>query len=232
MATITCREFLAYLEPWMEGEGSHDAQAHLRSCPHCSNVVRDLELIHTEAHSWSVTEQEAPERVWTALRAQLEQEGLIHETVPASEDRAPDVARVAAPRAGWFSSLFPRLPRPVLAGAYLAALIAVAFALSGPVNKRVNEARWLKGTQTSTSPLSAQLDFAEQNSNSYVTRANPAVTASLHQNLALVDKYIALCEKSVNEEPQNEVARDYLYEAYQQKADLLTQMTERGENVQ
>ncbi len=232
MATITCREFLAYLEPWMEGERSQDAQAHLRSCRDCSSVVSDLEMIHTEAHSWSSAEQDAPERVWISLRAQLEQEGLIHETIPAREDRAHDVASVAAPHAGWFARLFPRLPRPVLAGAYLAALVAVAFALSGPVNKRVNEARWLKGTQTSTSPLSAQLDFAEQNSNSYVTRANPAVTASLHQNLALVDKYIALCEKSVNEEPQNEVARDYLYEAYQQKADLLTQMTERGENVQ
>jgi hypothetical protein len=28
------------------------------------------------------------------------------------------------------------------------------------------------------------------------------------------------------------VARDYLYEAYQQKADLLAQIGERGENVQ
>jgi hypothetical protein len=172
--------------------------------------------------------QDAPERVWTSLRAQLEQEGLIRETVPEHEV----AAKVQAPRTGWFGNLFPMLPRPVLAGAYLAALVAVAFALSGPVNRRVNEARWLKGTQTSTSPLSAQLNFAEQNSNTYVARSNPDVTASLHQNLALVDKYIALCEKSVNEEPQNEVARDYLYEAYQQKADLLTQMTERGENVQ
>jgi hypothetical protein len=229
MATITCREFLAYLEPWMEGERPQDAQAHLRTCRNCSSVVSDLELIHTEARSWSTAEQDAPERVWTSLRAQLEHEGLIRETIPAHED----AATAQAPRAGWFSSLFPRLPRPVLAGAYLAALVAVAFALSGPVNKRVNEARWLRGTQISTSPLSAQLNFAEQNSNSYVARSNnPDVTASLHQNLALVDKYIALCEKSVNEEPQNEVARDYLYEAYQQKADLLTQMTERGENVQ
>src|SRR5271170_7718620 len=228
MATITCREFLAYLEPWMEGERPQDAQAHLRTCRHCSSVVSDLELIHSEARSWNAAEQEAPERVWTSLRAQLEQEGLIRDAVPARED-AP---KVQAPRAGWFSGLFPRLPRPVLAGAYLAALVAVAFALSGPVNKRVNEARWLKGTQISTSPLSAQLNFAEQNSNSYVTRSNPVVAASLHQNLAIVDNYIALCEKSVSEEPQNEVARDYLYEAYQQKADLLTQMTERGENVQ
>jgi hypothetical protein len=228
MATITCREFLSHLAPWMEGERSQDAQAHVRACPNCSSVIKDLEAIHTEARSWSASEQDAPERVWTALRSQLEQEGLIRETIPASVDRA----QTAAPRAGWFAGLFPRLPRPVLAGAYLAALVAVAFALSGPVNKRVNEARWLKGTQISTSPLSAQLNFAEQNSNSYVTRSNPDVAASLHQNLAIVDNYIALCEKSVSEEPQNEVARDYLYEAYQQKADLLTQMTERGENVQ
>jgi hypothetical protein len=228
MATITCREFLSYLAPWMEGERSQDAQAHVRACPNCSSVIKDLEAIHTEARSWSASEQDAPERVWTALRAQLEQEGLIRETVRAGVDRA----QAEAPRSGWFAGLFPRLPRPVLAGAYLAGLVAVAFALSGPVNKRVNEARWLKGTQISTSPLSAQLNFAEQDSNSYVTRSNPVVSASLHQNLAIVDNYIALCEKSVSEEPQNEVARDYLYEAYQQKADLLTQMTERGENVQ
>jgi hypothetical protein len=55
------------------------------------------------------------------------------------------------------------------------------------------------------------------------------VTASLHQNLAIVDNYITLCEKSVREEPENEMARDYLYGAYEQKADLLAQMAERGE---
>src|ERR1700684_337619 len=228
MATITCREFLNSLEPWMEGERPPDVRAHVRTCANCSGVVKDLEMIYAEARSWSASEQDAPEHLWTSLRAQLEQEGLISEGTPASEGGA----QPAPSRTGWFAGLFPQLSRPVLAGGYLAALVAVAFALSGPVNKRVNEARWLKGTQTSTSPLSAQLNFAEQNSNTYIARSNPDVTAALHQNLALVDKYIALCEKSVNEEPQNEVARDYLYEAYQQKADLLTQMTERGENVQ
>src|ERR1700730_9099653 len=134
MATITCREFLSYLAPWMEGERSQDAQAHVRACPDCSSVIKDWEMIHAEARSWSASEQDAPERVWTALRARLEQEGLIGETIPASVDRA----QAAAPRAGWFAGLFPRMPRPVLAGGYLAALVAVAFALSGPVNKRVN----------------------------------------------------------------------------------------------
>jgi hypothetical protein len=41
-----------------------------------------------------------------------------------------------------------------------------------------------------------------------------------------------MCEKSVREEPENELARDYLYGAYQQKADLLAEMSERGENPQ
>jgi hypothetical protein len=36
----------------------------------------------------------------------------------------------------------------------------------------------------------------------------------------------------VREEPENEVARDYLYTAYQQKADLLAQMDEIGDTGQ
>ena len=56
----------------------------------------------------------------------------------------------------------------------------------------------------------------------------PVVTASLHKNLEIVDNYIALCEKSVQEDPENELARDYLYGAYQQKADLLAQISGRG----
>ena len=111
-------------------------------------------------------------------------------------------------------------------------MIAAGFALSGPLNRPSNEARWLEGTQIATSPLSAKLNSFEQNSIPAGRPLNPAVTASLQQNLAVVDNYISLCEKSVQEEPQNEVARDYLYEAYQQKADLLAQISERGENVQ
>jgi hypothetical protein len=34
----------------------------------------------------------------------------------------------------------------------------------------------------------------------------------------------------VREDPESEIARDYLYDAYEQKADLLAQMTERGVN--
>jgi hypothetical protein len=220
MATMTCKAFLDRVQLWMEGTLPPDAEAHLRNCPSCHNVIDDLNAIRSEARSWNSEVAEPPAHIWTSLRSQLEQEGLIHD--PRGVQPEPSDSR-------WFSGWFAGLPRPALAGAYLVLLIAVAFAFSRPVNKQVNEARWLEGTQDSTSPLSAQLS-AEQVSFASFNDSNPVVTASLNKNLAIVDNYIALCEKSVQEEPQNEVARDYLYEAYQQKADLLAQMTERGEN--
>ena len=33
MATIGCKDFPDYLEPWMEGDRHPDALAHLRDCP-------------------------------------------------------------------------------------------------------------------------------------------------------------------------------------------------------
>jgi hypothetical protein len=97
------------------------------------------------------------------------------------------------------------------------------------VNQRINRARWLEGTQNSTTPLRVQFASAQLNTTPpSVPDSNPTVTASLHTNLDIVDNYIALCEKSVNEEPENELARDYLFEAYHQKADLLAQLSERG----
>jgi hypothetical protein len=218
MATITCKDFMDRLDSWMSGNPPSDAEAHLRNCPNCRNLIEDLKAICTEASSWRTEEVEVPPRIWASLQSHLEQEGLIHENRPA------DVAKTT-----WFGGWLAALPRPALAGAYLTLLIAGAFALSRPINKQATEARWLADSRDSTLPLRAQLT-AEQDSFASFNNANPVVTASLNKNLAIVDNYIALCEKSVQEEPQNEVARDYLYEAYQQKADLLAQMTERGEN--
>lgn len=212
MARINCKDFPDYLDPWMEGDRHPDALAHVRDCPRCRSLVDDLKMIQSAAQNWGSEESEPPAHLWTSLRAQLVQEGLIHQH---------------SKRPGWFSGWFPALPRPALAGAYLAALIAVAFGLSGPVNQRINRARWLEGTQNSTTPLRAQ--FASMNATpAFISDSNPVVTASLNNNLAIVDNYIALCEKSVNEEPENELARDYLYDAYHQKASLLAQMNERG----
>jgi hypothetical protein len=55
-----------------------------------------------------------------------------------------------------------------------------------------------------------------------------AVSDSIRRNLNIVDNFIAICEKSVREQPENEMAREYLYGAYQQKAELLVTAMDRS----
>jgi hypothetical protein len=213
MSVTNCSDFLNQLAEWMEGSHPLDAQAHLGRCPDCRGLVEDLTSIHETARSLAAVEAAPADRVWASLRTQLAHEGLIR------QERRPSLEAVTA----WFEGVFSAVPRPALAGAYLVALVGVSLALAGPGYQRFH---WTQNS--STRPLRAQLNTDEQDTMA-VMDLNPAVTASLERNLAIVDNYIALCEKSVQEEPESEIARDYLYDAYHQKADLLAQMTERGD---
>lgn len=210
-----CGEFSDQLPSGVEGKRTREADAHLRECAHCRGVIADMGLIEAAARDWARADCDPPAHLWISLRAQLEKEGLIHDPRRA--------------RRKWLAGWMPGIPRPVLAGAYLAALVAIAFALSGPVHSRINQQRWLENAQNTAGPLDTELNTYEQATISSIPKSDPLIAASLHKNLEIVDNYIVLCEKSVNEEPQNEMARDFLYDAYQQKADLLAQMSERGE---
>jgi hypothetical protein len=220
MATIDCNQFMNEIEAWMEGEHSAKAEAHIRSCPTCRGFVEDLNSISQTAPSLAVND-EPPARLWVSLRTQLETEGIIHE---------PPARKTSTVR-HWLDEAFNVVPRPAFAGAYLVALVALSVALGGPIQRHVNENPWINSAEISTQPLSAQLDTAEKDTVSEISSSDPMVAASLQKNLAIVDNYIALCKKSVQEEPGSEVARDYLYDAYQQKADLLAQMTDHGDET-
>jgi hypothetical protein len=54
------------------------------------------------------------------------------------------------------------------------------------------------------------------------------VDTSFRQNLQTVDEFISECERRLKEEPQDELAREYLSRAYQQKAELLSAMMEQA----
>jgi hypothetical protein len=218
MATMDCKQFLNQLDAWLEGEKPPDAEAHAADCPNCRAVVEDFRAIASAASVLRDESPEPPVHLWNSIREQLEKEGIIRE---------PQAQEAEAPSRGW-RGWFARFPRPALAGAYLCLLVIAGFALSGPITKRVNDYRWIRGTRDSTAPLGAHLDSVEHATMASFA-SNPVVTAALQKNLLIVDNYISLCEKSVHEEPQSEIARDYLYDAYQQKADLLAQMNERGE---
>jgi hypothetical protein len=59
-------------------------------------------------------------------------------------------------------------------------------------------------------------------------KQDAAVADSIRRNLGIVDNFIAMCENSVREQPDNEMAREYLYGAYEQKAELLATATNRS----
>jgi hypothetical protein len=220
MSSIGCTEFLNRVDDWLDGQQDADFRAHLSQCSDCRSLVEDIGAIQDVGRSLAAgAETEPSPRVWTSLRAQLEGEGLIHST-PAGW-----LANLRA----WLEGIAEVTPRPALAGAYLALLIALAFAVGRPNDSRINASSWARNTADFTGVLSAQLNTAERDAISSVRGPDALVMASLHENLAIIDNHISLCENSVREEPENEAARDYLYEAYQQKAELLAQISERGE---
>lgn len=215
MATIQCNQFMEMIELWMDGEHHPAAELHLGGCERCRALLADLEAIRAAGLQLAETEVDPPERVWIALRAQLGSEGLLGR---------PE-------RRNWFGIVFPALPGPALASAY-AALLVIGGLLLGSQVRSLNDVVWLDSTQVASASLDTQFDAVAQGAVSGLHEHNPDVTAALNANLVMVDNYISLCEKSVREEPQNEMLRDYLYGAYQQKAELLATMAERGATAQ
>ncbi len=242
MSAMGCSEFIDQLDAWMEGERGPQARAHTRDCDRCRRFADDLDAIQSAAPALTVADPEPPARIWTALQRQLTEEGLIRPEVIHSElvhtgpnhnhisDSGDEVrlvgASVRAANTGhsWLDGLFTAIPRPALAAAYLILLCALGLGLTAP--------RGLRTAQSPAFPVSTQLEDAERSAVSSVPTRKSIVSSSLSRNLAIVDNYITLCEKSVREEPNNEVAREYLYQAYQQKVDLLTEITERGDAIQ
>ena len=212
---MQCHEFEQVLEQQETHQLAADAAAHLSACGPCQTLVADLDAIQAAARQLAAVEAEPAEQVWLTVRAQLEAEGLI---------RTPEKA---AQSSGWLGAWLGVLPRPALAGAYLSLLLAAAVLIGTqgylrPLQVKPSDAPPM------TAALDSQLSTVERRAVSALHQHDPAVTASLRQNLDIVDNFIALCEKSVRDEPESGLAREYLYGAYQQKAELLAMMVDRG----
>ncbi len=78
---------------------------------------------------------------------------------------------------------------------------------------------------------SAALNQAE-NDVSGSSIGNPAVDAELRKDLKTVDEFIAECEKYLKKHPKDQLAREYLNNAYRQKAQLLAAMLDSGRSEQ
>ena len=138
----------------------------------------------------------------------------------------------SVPQQAWWSVF----QRPAVAGAFLGLVLAAASTIGYLSNFTQSAAHSspLTPQQETSSVPSADSVFKEEvltvgsDSIPGLQRQDTAVTDSIRRNLQIVDNFIAICEKSVREQPDNQMAREYLYGAYQQKAELLATATNRN----
>jgi hypothetical protein len=218
---IQCEQFEQLLEQQDDGGLPEPALAHLETCEVCRALSADFGAIHDMALALGAEGIAPPERVWISLRNQLEAERLI---------LGPQAAPLSASHPWW--AVFQR---PAVAGAFLGLVLAAAATVSYWSNVPQTAVQSQVTLQQETSPVpSADSIFKEEvltvgsDSIPGLRRQDTAVTDSFRRNLQIVDNFIAICEKSVREQPDNQMAREYLYGAYQQKAELLATATNRS----
>ncbi|HXY25164.1 MAG TPA: hypothetical protein VEI73_10980 [Candidatus Acidoferrum sp.] len=215
---MQCRDVEVVLEQEGLAPLPEAARDHVASCTHCQGLIADLETIISLSVELPA-EVEPPARVWVSLRNQLEHEGIIKQpvAVPAQEHSSL-----------WegFGRLFrSRAFATVAVGAFL--LIAAFLQVRGPSEplgppSGTPNPLW----QTAKVLNEQEIDLR----NMHLSSTSP-VDVALEQNLQQVNEFIADCERHLKAEPQDELAREYLSDAYQQKAELLSAMMDRGRSV-
>ncbi len=196
------------------------ARTHVATCSHCREFVADLATIVSVANELPA-EVEPPAHLWNSLRAQLELEGIIKTRV----------VPIGSERSSWWHG-FNELFRSRILGTAVVGLMIVA---AGLLQLRQTPTRSLQPNGVSAEPAS-QIAFAQTAKvlndqeidlrNMHLAGTSP-VDSSFQQNLQQVDEFIADCERHLKAEPQDELAREYLSNAYQQKAELLSAMMDR-----
>ena len=225
------------LEPLPE-----EARAHLAACLDCRNYVADLTSLVDAARKLP-REVAPPERVWVALRAQLEAEGII-KAQPESTN---------AQSASWWESIAAFFGNRSTAVAMAAILVVAAgvFVVRSQRTDRIATAVKAPSValvqpappqHPSVVAKSAQppeefagaarvLDDQEPLATGMILTSSSPVDVSMRDNLKTVNEFIAECQRHLKAQPQDELTREYLSAAYQQKAELLSAIIERGRSV-
>jgi hypothetical protein len=217
---MNCAEFQEFLPEGFEGGRTVEQESHLRSCPMCSGLVADLELITREARQLQET-AEPSLRVWNYIEITLRQEGIICEPhlgpalVPASPQRW---------NMAWLA--------PV------AALVLVAFGIvvyqRGSSDSRL--AAHLDTTAPSlvaiapTSPKPSNLNNNNEDDQllAAVASRSPAMQAQYASNLQNVNAYIKDAEESAQADPNDEEAQQIVMDAYEQRATVYEMALDRS----
>jgi len=232
---MKCADVQRVLPEVIEDRQDGELEAHLKSCPACSELVSDLKLISREARQLAGCDEPAP-RVWVRIAAQLRAEGLIRE--PEVVSPAP----AATPRRRWSAWWLVPVAAALLAGASYVVTHKQAAQVAeqqAPVATTPVVTNTASQTPTTVAQAPAPKVAPQQKADhrevaeapsledqqflSEVSQRAPAMRASYENQLRSVNNYIREAQAYLDRNPDDEDARQLLMEAYQQKA-MLYQM--------
>jgi hypothetical protein len=174
-------------------------EVHVAACVPCAAVATDLNAIQQQARLLQASE-EPPARVWKSIALELEREGIVRE--PQVEVRS-----VKSMKPYW------RL-------AWLAPTAVAAMVILGTVMFERGSGREPQvGNNIETASVADSPTQAEERELlRVVSERAPALKSAYEADLKSVDSYIDDAEKSAKANPQDEVAQQYLMNAYEQRA--------------
>jgi hypothetical protein len=220
--TAACYRFELELQDYLEGEGGPFVLAHTRECTFCRVIVEDLEALRSAALELPL-EQPSP-AVWPNIRAQLVAAGAFAERVSLWS---------------WFRQLdFLRRPIPVTA---FGCLVILGCLLTAPRNypeRDTNSALTALPAGTAVRPMAFKADSdaleqvvheLEETFRAREGSLAPDLKATYENSLISLDASIRECSDSLQREPDNSLAHEYLLAAYSQKAEVLSSALEFDE---
>lgn len=184
----------------VEDGSSVEQRAHLRACPACSSLVKELDLIIDAASHLQAADEPSP-RVWNSIEIALRQEGLIRPQ-PAARPLIPSFSA----RWGMARWLVPA-----------AATLLLAIGLYVHHESLPNQ---LALQPSNTVPAANPSDLNDDDLLQEVADNAPAMKTQYAENLRQVNESIRDAQGLVLQSPNDEDARRSLMDAYQQKSML------------
>ena len=204
---MNCAEFQRVLPYIIDTGGNAEQEQHLRECPVCSDLVQDLKYIADQAKLLVPMEDPSP-RVWDGLQKSLERERLVK----AAPARRPILGPPASSW-GWVLAV---------GGVVVLSMTLVVMRNSAPNSIQAPRLGASSLTQGAANAEDQQLLQA-------VSNLPPEVRATYEQGLKDVNAYISDAKRTLEQNPNDGDAQQFLMQAYGQRAMLYQMAARTGE---
>ena len=218
-----CLKFEEELSAYLEGEARPAILGHAEVCGFCRCVLADIELIGSLGGELAL--EEPPPAVWANIRAALVAEGVIHPPAVFWQRWLPSRNRGLLGLSRW--------PLAGLAATAAAVAVLTVVLLQGPGSRssyqtasagRLGPSALAQNYDVNPRGMGQAQQTIQRLEQAYYANEpsmEPSMKATYAKSIQSLDEEIHECQASMQRQPENTLAQEYLSSAYMQKAQLL-----------